>query len=69
MAIGIIILLLAVIFFMYIRHKRIVREKSCGIIRQIQKQDALAKELERSRIEKETLLKIIDKGIRDIFGR
>jgi hypothetical protein len=66
MAIGIIILLLTIILIMYIRHRRIVRKKSYGIIRQIQKQDELAKELERSKIEKETLLKIINKGIQEI---
>ncbi|GHV30518.1 hypothetical protein FACS1894177_03230 [Bacteroidia bacterium] len=49
--------------------RRIVKEKSCGIIRQIRKQDELAKELERSRIEKETLMEYLIRKEKEEFTK
>jgi hypothetical protein len=58
-AVCVIILLSAAIAGQYFRHKRILGEKNRGIFRQIYEHDNLKKELERTRIEKETLEQLL----------
>jgi hypothetical protein len=43
----------------YFRYRRVIEQKDLGIMRQIRKQDCLAKELERTGIEKETLDRLL----------
>jgi hypothetical protein len=56
---GIIIILMAVIVFRSIRYKKAIHGKNCRIVRLIREQDSLKCELEQSRIEKETVERLL----------
>lgn len=54
-----IILLVAVAVAVFLRVRRMLREKDKGIMQSIREQMRLSRELERTRIEKETIEKIV----------
>jgi len=56
---GVCILLITVIVFQRLRYRSSVKDKNLGIIHLISEQTRLARELERTLIEKETLEKIV----------
>ena len=53
------ILLIGTVVILWIRYRMLERERNRGIVRLISEQTRLARELERTRIEKETLEKIV----------
>jgi hypothetical protein len=54
-SIGTVAILLAVFATLHFRYRQMIEQKDRGIMRQIREQDCLAKELERTKIENETL--------------
>ncbi|MDR3266678.1 MAG: hypothetical protein LBT24_03810 [Tannerella sp.] len=65
-AIGAVVLLSAVFAALHFYYRRVIEQKDCGIVRQIREQDRLAKELERNRIEKETLERLLQSMLQGI---
>ena len=61
--IGVCILLIAAVVILWVRYRMLERERNCGIFHQIKEQTRLAQELERMRIEKETLEKIVKRRL------
>jgi len=61
---GICILLIFIIVFQCIRYRRMIKKKNMGIFQKIKEQNHLAEELERMRIEKEVLVKILNNQLK-----
>ena len=60
------VFLIITIIIQYNRYRRIIREKNMGIFQQIKVQNHLAEELERMRIEKEVLMKILNNQLKSV---
>ena len=63
--IGVCILLIGMVVILWVRYRTLERERDYGIFQQIKEQTRLAQELERMRIEKETLEKIVKRHLND----
>ena len=57
--IGACMILIAVIVIQYLRYRMLRKEKNYAVFHQIKEQTRLARELEQTRIEKETLEKLV----------
>jgi len=55
--------LIAVIVVQHLRYRLLMKEKRCGIFHLIKEQTRLARELEHTQIEKETLEKLVQEII------
>jgi len=66
LVIGGYISLIVVIVIQYLRYRLLMKEKRYGIFHLIKEQTRLARELEQTRIEKETLEKLVKSTINKI---
>jgi hypothetical protein len=57
---GMAVLLIAIIIAMRIRYRRMLKQKNEGIYLRIREEQRLNEELERARIEKETLKEVLE---------
>jgi hypothetical protein len=57
---GVGIIMVAIIIIQKIRYRKIIKEKNLWIFQQLKEQNQLVEKLERMRIEKEFLVKILE---------
>lgn len=62
-ALAVILCLLIAICCLYLRFRRIKKTYSSNLIRNIREQDRMARELEQTRLEKETIEKVLEKRL------
>ncbi|MDL2212814.1 hypothetical protein LJC29_02490 [Bacteroides sp. OttesenSCG-928-N06] len=61
-------LALVAAILLYMRNRQLKKEKECNAIKYIHQQDRMVRELEHTRVEKETLERVIRIGIEKITG-
>ena len=65
-AIGTIVLLMVVVLIQCHRNRMIIKEKNRGIISRMLEKDVIAKELDKVRIEKDTIEKTLDRYLNQL---